>query len=138
PQMPARDLAQDPAASARRGRQSARQVEERSPAGRNLRPPARRDAGAEAMTGEGAGSPRPRLLSPSRAIFAVFLVVVGINLILALRVPSSRQRGGSAARQAMAPLFAGPLVDGRSLSLIELRGKVVLLDFWASWCAPCI
>jgi peroxiredoxin len=38
---------------------------------------------------------------------------------------------------ATAPGFAARTLDGRVFHLADLRGKVVLLHFWATWCPPC-
>ncbi len=43
-----------------------------------------------------------------------------------------------AAKRLIAPNFDFTTISGEAGSLIEHQGKVILLHFWASWCAPCI
>ena len=42
------------------------------------------------------------------------------------------------ARENFAPDFTLQTAEGRQISLESLRGKVVLLDFWGTWCPPCV
>jgi thiol-disulfide isomerase/thioredoxin len=54
----------------------------------------------------------------------------------------SRYIAGNGASQLIkdrkpAPPVKGTTLDGRSLSLADFKGKVTVVNFWASWCAPC-
>lgn len=65
----------------------------------------------------------------------VFLAAVAV--VLASLAYGGMARGPGPLHEGTAPDFTLELFDGSQLSLSELRGQVVLLNFWASWCPPC-
>src|SRR5579859_397042 len=67
------------------------------------------------------------------AVVAALMLYFGFHM--ARR--SDSNPGMSITKSGIAPDFTLETLDGKSMTLSELRGKAVLLNFWATWCGPC-
>ena len=108
------------------------------------------DLGHKLSCTDDPASPRERRPNGAAALLNILLTVAAAAGVLISLVVLVQPQSGAAslpaalpgiapapARGRPAPDFSLPLLDGSQLTLSDLRGKAVLLNFWATWCPPC-
>jgi thiol-disulfide isomerase/thioredoxin len=77
-----------------------------------------------------------------KAVCQMATIVAALGLLLGGKAADAREHlleamGMAKVPPKAAPEFTLPNLDGQQVSLQQYRGKVVFLNFWATWCIPC-
>ena len=76
-----------------------------------------------------------------QSIVIIVLIVILIGILILLQTKDTFYNpsdGSQLAKGLPAPNFSLPGLDGQMVRLTDYRGKVVLLNIWATWCPPCV